>query len=99
MKKKTLFVRDAEFHDDKQIRVIGLNVAIGLRQRCFELKKKKKKKKKAGNRMPPVNCFDDYLTGKDITETIQRLDRISWLFVAILHRKYSQRYNKTLYIP
>lgn len=75
------------------IRVIGLNVAIGLRQRCSEFKKER-------NQMPLVNSFDDYLTRADITVTISQLDRIACLFVAILHRKYSQWYNnQTLYIP
>lgn len=74
------------------IRVIGLNVAIGLRQRCSEFKKER-------NQMPPVNSFEDYLTRADITVTISRLDRIACLFVAILHKKYSQWYNQTLYIP
>lgn len=49
--------------------------------------------------MPPVNSFEDYLTRADITVTISRLDRIACLFVAILHEKYSQWYNQTLYIP
>lgn len=50
------------------------NVAIGLRQKHSEFKKE-------GNRMPPVNSFDDLILCKDNTETISRLDGIPCLFV------------------
>lgn len=42
-----------------------INLTIILRQRRFEIKKE-------GNRMPPVNSFDDSLPLADSTESILR---------------------------
>lgn len=44
--------------------------------------------------MLPVNSFDDHSPWPDRKENISQLDRLSYLFVVILLRKYSQRYNK-----
>lgn len=41
--------------------------------------------KNDGNRMLPVNSFDNYSLWADSTETISRSDRIECLFIAILH--------------
>lgn len=46
--------------------------------------------------MLPMNRFNDFLPWADSMETISQLDRIASLFV-ILHRKYTQRYNKLVY--
>lgn len=46
-----------------------------------------------------MNSFDDYSPWADSIETISRFDKIACLFLVILHRKYSQRYNKYIYIP
>lgn len=46
--------------------------------------------------MLPVNILDVWLFNMD-TETISQLDRIA-LFVVLLHRKYSQRFKKIIYI-
>lgn len=43
-----------------------------------------KKKKKQENQMPPVNYFDYFSPLADSTESIDRLDKIAWLFVVIL---------------
>lgn len=50
--------------------------------------------KNKGNRMPLMNNLDDYTPWADSMETISWLDRIACLFIVILYRKYSQRYNK-----
>ena len=47
--------------------------------------------------MLPVNTFVDYSPWTDSIETISQLDGIACLFIVILQRKYSQKYNK-LYI-
>lgn len=44
--------------------------------------------------MLPVNTFVDYSPWTDSIETISQLDGIACLFIVILHRKYSQKYNK-----
>ena len=44
-----------------------------------------------------VNTFVDYSPWTDSRKTVSQLDGIACLFIVILHRKYSQKYNK-LYI-
>lgn len=78
MPKKTFFVGDADYLDDKQIRNIRLwilkSVAVGLRQRFSEFKMEE-------NRMPPVNSFNDLSPLADSTGNISWFDRIAGLFV------------------
>lgn len=52
------------------------NVATWTRQKCSVFKNE-------GNRMPPVNIFDDYSPLADCTESISQLNRIACLFVVI----------------
>lgn len=51
-----LFDGDVDFLEINKLELpdCEFHVAIGLRQRCSELKKER-------NRMPPVNSFDEYL--------------------------------------
>lgn len=49
--------------------------------------------------MPPVKSFNEFSPWADSPETISQLDRITCLFDVILHRKYSQGYNKPIYPP
>lgn len=59
---------------------------LALRQKYSDLKNK-------GNRLLRMNSFE-YSPWAENMETSSRLDRIAGSFIVILHRNYSQRYNK-----
>lgn len=48
--------------------------------------------------MPLVNSFNDFSPWADSTEAISLLNRTVCLFVVILHRNYTQWYNKNNYV-
>lgn len=69
-----------------KLAILQIFLGLGLHQRCSESKNE-------GNRMSPVNS-NDYYSWADTMETFSRLGIIACLFIVILHRKYSQRYDK-----